>query len=76
MLLCCLALCVCFDKYFAYQYDYASFRSYILTQFYLLKADPYYAAFHDEEWGVPVHDDKYGISTLLESILIETGILF
>ena len=22
-------------------------------------ADPCYAAFHDEEWGVPVHDDKY-----------------
>lgn len=21
--------------------------------------DPCYAAFHDEEWGVPVHDDKY-----------------
>ncbi|XP_050213050.1 uncharacterized protein LOC126664611 [Mercurialis annua] len=21
-------------------------------------ADPYYTAFHDEEWGVPVHDDK------------------
>jgi len=41
-----------------------------------LKPDPSYAAFHDEEWGVPVHDDKYGISTLLESILIETGILF
>lgn len=20
--------------------------------------DPSYAAFHDEEWGVPVHDDK------------------
>lgn len=20
--------------------------------------EPYYAAFHDEEWGVPVHDDK------------------
>lgn len=22
------------------------------------KTDPLYAAFHDEEWGVPVHDDK------------------
>lgn len=21
--------------------------------------DPCYVAFHDEEWGVPVHDDKY-----------------
>ncbi|WCJ29880.1 DNA glycosylase superfamily protein [Euphorbia peplus] len=21
-------------------------------------SDPYYATFHDEEWGVPVHDDK------------------
>lgn len=21
--------------------------------------DPSYVAFHDEEWGVPVHDDKY-----------------
>ena len=21
-------------------------------------ADPLYVAFHDEEWGVPVHDDK------------------
>lgn len=20
--------------------------------------DPLYAAYHDEEWGVPVHDDK------------------
>ncbi|ESR66858.1 hypothetical protein CICLE_v10008612mg [Citrus x clementina] len=24
--------------------------------------DPCYAAFHDEEWGVPVHDDKYAIT--------------
>lgn len=22
-------------------------------------ADPIYVAYHDEEWGVPVHDDKY-----------------
>ena len=21
--------------------------------------DPCYTTFHDEEWGVPVHDDKY-----------------
>lgn len=21
-------------------------------------ADPIYVAYHDEEWGVPVHDDK------------------
>ncbi|THF95043.1 hypothetical protein TEA_009936 [Camellia sinensis var. sinensis] len=24
-----------------------------------LVADPCYAVFHDEEWGVPIHDDKY-----------------
>ncbi|KAK4410657.1 DNA-3-methyladenine glycosylase 1 [Sesamum angolense] len=24
----------------------------------LVKKDPSYAAFHDEEWGLPVHDDK------------------
>lgn len=30
---------------------------------YISKADPSYIAFHDEEWGVPVHDDKYVIST-------------
>jgi len=24
--------------------------------------DPCYIVFHDEEWGVPVHDDKYGSS--------------
>lgn len=22
-------------------------------------SEPCYIAFHDEEWGVPVHDDKY-----------------
>lgn len=27
-------------------------------------ADPCYAAFHDEEWGVPVHDDKYAEMTV------------
>ncbi|KAH1067325.1 hypothetical protein J1N35_032312 [Gossypium stocksii] len=26
--------------------------------------DPSYAAFHDEEWGVPVHDDKYVVSSV------------
>lgn len=26
---------------------------------FLRAPDPCYAAFHDEEWGVPVHDDKY-----------------
>lgn len=56
--------------------DLISFRFYILTEFHLLKPDPCYAAYHDEEWGVPVHDDKYGITTLLESILIERGIPF
>lgn len=25
---------------------------------FLFSLDPCYAAFHDEEWGVPVHDDK------------------
>lgn len=27
-----------------------------------LLTDPAYVAFHDEEWGVPVHDDRYPIS--------------
>jgi DUF1365 family protein len=22
-------------------------------------SEPCYIAFHDEEWGVPIHDDKY-----------------
>lgn len=30
--------------------------------------DPLYMAYHDEEWGVPVHDDK----TLFEFLLLET----
>jgi hypothetical protein len=29
--------------------------------------DPCYAAFHDEEWGVPVHDDKYALSLIRTS---------
>jgi len=24
----------------------------------LRRADPRYVAYHDEEWGVPVHDDE------------------
>jgi DNA-3-methyladenine glycosylase I len=30
-------------------------------------ADPLYLAYHDEEWGVPVHDDR----TLFEFLLLE-----
>ena len=30
--------------------------------------DPLYVAYHDTEWGVPVHDDK----TLFEFLLLET----
>jgi hypothetical protein len=26
--------------------------------------DPCYAAFHDQEWGVPVHDDRYALSRI------------
>lgn len=29
-----------------------------LTPVLVYLTDPCYAAFHDEEWGVPVHDDK------------------
>jgi len=29
-----------------------------------LVKDQCYIAFHDEEWGVPVHDDKYVIFSL------------
>lgn len=32
--------------------------------FYLLESS--YAAFHDEEWGVPVHDDKYAYLTFYQ----------
>lgn len=34
------------------------------------KTDPLYAAFHDEEWGVPVHDDK-----MLFELLVLCGAL-
>lgn len=30
--------------------------------------DPYYAVFHDEEWGVPVHDDKYATEPCYPSL--------
>ena len=33
-----------------------------------VKNDPLYIAYHDEEWGVPVHDDKL----LFEFLLLET----
>lgn len=36
-------------------------------------SDPLYAAFHDEEWGVPVHDDKYvmtSFSCWLEILIV------
>lgn len=40
-------------------------RLLLVTLFnYFNLADPCYVAFHDEEWGVPVHDDKYSLSTL------------
>lgn len=35
--------------------------------FYLLESS--YIAFHDEEWGVPVHDDKYAYLTLYQLIV-------
>lgn len=47
---------------------------YILTPFYMLKADPCYVAFHDEEWGLPVHDDKYVLTALFASMFIEMTI--
>lgn len=28
------------------------------NMFFFLCLDPVYVAYHDEEWGVPVHDDK------------------
>lgn len=36
----------------------------------LTSAEPCYAAFHDEEWGVPVHDDK-----VLFELLVLSGAL-
>ncbi len=30
-------------------------------------SDEAYIAYHDEEWGVPVHDDKYVLSQLLSA---------
>ncbi|MEH6407375.1 MAG: DNA-3-methyladenine glycosylase I, partial [Leeuwenhoekiella sp.] len=30
--------------------------------------DPLYEAYHDTEWGVPVHDDE----TLFEFLILET----
>lgn len=38
----------------------------------MLKAGPCYAAFHDEKWGLPVHNDKYVKETLFASMFIET----
>lgn len=29
-----------------------------MKSFLFVCADPIYVAYHDEEWGVPVHDDK------------------
>ena len=31
----------------------------LFTNSFVLSKDPCYVAFHDEEWGVPVYDDKY-----------------
>lgn len=33
--------------------------------------DPSYAAFHDEEWGVPVHDDKYVMKYTLSFLFLK-----
>lgn len=30
----------------------------MLINVYFVFADPIYVAYHDEEWGVPTHDDK------------------
>ena len=39
----------------------------------LTNADPCYAAFHDEEWGVPVHDDKYADMIILIFLILITA---
>lgn len=39
-----------------------TFKDLLLTVFCMKTPDPCYIVFHDEEWGVPVHDDKYGLS--------------
>lgn len=46
----------------------ALFSCFLMTYFCLLGSDPSYVAFHDEEWGVPAHDDKYVISILLHLV--------
>ena len=53
---------------------YSSFGYLYSDRAWYVEADPCYAAFHDEEWGLPVHDDKYVIATLFASMLIEMKI--
>jgi hypothetical protein len=40
---------------------YSSCMYWIFNLIFILftSVDPCYSAFHDEEWGVPVHDDRY-----------------
>ncbi|KAF9619445.1 hypothetical protein IFM89_007020 [Coptis chinensis] len=38
----------------------------------VLTPDPLYVAYHDEEWGVPVHDDKY----MSPSVFIFANVVF
>lgn len=32
-------------------------------------ADPIFVAYHDEEWGVPVHDDRYAQPMLISFVI-------
>lgn len=44
-------------------------QSLVLFFFFCVTTEPCYACFHDEEWGVPVHDDKYTTMTFFLSFL-------
>jgi DNA-3-methyladenine glycosylase I len=44
-----------------------AFRSDRLTRCHWAGSDPLYVAYHDEEWGVPVHDDR----KLFEMLVLE-----
>lgn len=43
----------------------------LFTNSFVFSKDPCYVAFHDEEWGVPVYDDKY-VPVIIALIFVYT----
>jgi hypothetical protein len=62
MSICYIAMSTCFS------HAYFGFNCWLV---FILKPDPCYTAFHDEEWGLPVHDDRYVIAILFTSVYLQ-----